>query len=362
MTQSNTPGAVERTGDIDARWMTMALRDHGFRGEVVKLSFAPIGTGQMADSFRCLLTYDAVGSAEGAPSSVVVKMHAADELSRNAGANGAYEKEVRFYTELEPTLSIRTPECYYAVLPDDAGRFALVLEDLAPAEQGDQIKGCGIDHARSAVVNLAGLHAPRWCDPTLLELGWTERISEEQAEGMQALLVAFTEQFVEHYGSRLLESDVSILRTFAPRSASWMRGRQERFAPVHGDYRLDNLLFGTAAGGSPVSTVDWQTLEIGLPGRDLAYFLGNSLTSKDRRESERELVDAYHEALIGLAVTGHSIEECFDDYRYGQFHGLIITVVASVILTHTERGDEMFMAMFSRACEAIRDLDSLDLL
>ncbi len=244
---------------------------------------------------------------------------------------------------------------------DDGGRFALVLEDLAPAEQGDQIKGCGVDHARSAVINLAGLHAPRWCDPTLLDLGWTERISQEQADGLQAMLVIFAEQFVEHYGSQILPRDASILRSFIPKSASWMRGRQERFSPVHGDYRLDNLLFATPAGGSPVATVDWQTLEIGLPGRDLAYFLGNSLTSKDRRESERELVGAYHEALMALGVTGHSLDECFDDYRYGQFHGLIITVVASVILTHAGRGEEMFMEMFSRACEAIGDLESLEL-
>ena len=122
------------------------------------------------------------------------------------------------------------------------------------------------------------------------------------------------------------------------------------------------MLFATAAGGAPVATVDWQTLEVGLPGRDLGYFLGNSLLPPIRRDHERELVGAYHDALLALGVSGHSPEECFDDYRYGQFQGLFITVLASVNLTHTERGDEMFMAMSSRACEAIRDLDSLDLL
>ncbi len=356
------PGKIERAADIDPRWMTAALGDFGFGGAVVELSFAPIGTGQMADSFRFELSYDAAGSTKGAPSSVVVKMQAADELSRNAGASGAYESEVRFYTELDPTLAIRTPECYYAALPDDDGRFVLVLEDLAPAEQGDQIKGCGIDQARSAVVNLAGLHGPRWCDPTLHDLRWIRRVTEEAAEGMQAWLVSITEHFIEHYGSRVSERHAPVLRAFAAKSGSWLLGRSERFSPIHGDYRLDNLLFATPAGGSPVATVDWQTLEIGLPGRDLGYFLGNSLSPKDRRQSERELVGAYHEALVAEGVTGHSLEQCFDDYRYGQFQGLLVTVVASVILTHTDRGDEMFMAMSSRACEAIRDLQSLDLL
>jgi len=340
--------------------MTAALR--GFEGEVAGLSFAPIGTGQMADSFRFELSYTSPASAGAAPSSVVVKMQAADALSRNAGANGVYESEVRFYTELEPTLSIRTPQCYYAALPDDGGRFALVLEDLAPAQQGDQIEGCNVDEACSAVINLAGLHGPRWCDPALHELGWVRRVSEEQAEGMQAFLVDVTEQFVEHYGDRVLKRDAKVLRAFAGNSAHWMRGRSERFSPIHGDYRLDNLLFATPAGGSPVAAVDWQTLEIGLPARDLAYFLGNSLQPSDRRGHERELVGAYHEALVGLGVTGHPLDECFDDYRYGQFHGLVITVLAAVILTHTDRGDEMFMAMSSRACEAILDLESLDLL
>ena len=316
----------------------------------------------MADSFRFELSYDQAASTGAAPPSVVVKMQAADEFSRNAGASGTYQSEVRFYTELDPTLSIRTPDCYYAVAPDESGRFALVLEDLAPAEQGDQIKGCGIDQARSAVVNLAGLHGPRWCDPALRDLGWIRRLSEEEAEGVQAFLVSCTERFIEHYGPRVPERDAPVLKRFAARYASWLLGRTERFAPIHGDYRLDNLLFATPAGGSPVATVDWQTLDIGLPGRDLGYFLGNSLSPKDRRGSERELVGSYHEALIAKGVTEHSLEECFDDYRYGQFQGLLVTVVASVILTHTDRGDEMFMAMSSRACEAIRDLQSLDLL
>ncbi|MCP5067067.1 MAG: phosphotransferase [bacterium] len=359
---TGSPGPVERAADIDPRWMTAALSGSGSGDEVTRLSFAPIGTGQMADSFRFELSYDAAGSAERVPSSVVVKMQAEDELSRKGGASGAYQSEVLYYTELDPTLSIRTPQCYCAIAPDEDGRFALVLEDLAPAEQGDQLKGCGIEQAQLAVVNLAGLHGPRWCDPALRDLGWLRRLTESTAEPMQAFLVNCTERFIEHYGARVPERDAPVLAAFAAKSASWMLGRSERFAPIHGDYRLDNLLFATPSGGSPVAAVDWQTLEVGLPGRDLAYFLGNSLSSDDRRKSEQELVGAYHEALVALGVAGHPLEECFDDYRYGQFHGLFVTVLASVNLTHTDRGDEMFMAMSSRACEAIRDLESLDLL
>lgn len=357
------PDPVERPDDLSSRWITGALRHAGLDVDVSEVACSPIGTGQMADSFRLELSHSAILPSQSAPNSVVVKMQAADELSRQAGARGAYESEVRFYTELAPTLSIRTPECYYAVGPDAQGRFALVLEDLAPAEQGDQLLGCEVDQARSAVVNLAGLHAPRWCDPALLELTWLRRMAEPiAADLIQAVVADHTTRFIEHYDARVPEADASVLRAFAAQSGRWLRERSERFAPIHGDYRLDNLLFATPAGGSPVATVDWQTVEAGLPGRDLAYFLGNSLRPEDRRKHEQELVRVYHDALLTHGVADYSLDDCFDDYRYGQFQGPLITVLAAVGLTHTERGDDMFMAMSSRACEAIRDLGSLDLL
>ena len=51
-----------------------------------------------------------------------------------------------------------------------SGDFTLLLEDLAPWEQGDQLTGCTPAQARDAAVNLAGLHGPRWCDPALLDI------------------------------------------------------------------------------------------------------------------------------------------------------------------------------------------------
>ena len=361
MQSNSTPPPVERVEEITARWMAAALASAGWKADIQTLSFAPIGTGQMADSFRFDLTYATADEAATLPASAVVKMQAADDLSRQAGAAGAYESEVRFYQALAPTVNIRTPACYYAVGPDSQSRFALVLEDRAPAAQGDQLLGCDVEAARNAVVNLAGLHGPRWCDPALLDTIWQRKPAA--LDMLAAMVTERARQFIEHYGARVSKQDVAIIEAFAPQCRDWLTGRSERFAPVHGDYRLDNLLFESdPAGRVEVTALDWQTLDIGLPGRDLGYFLGNSLLPADRRRSERELVRAYHEALLGYGVTGHSIEECFNDYRYGQFQGLMITVIAGAGLSHTERGDDMFMAMSSRACEAIRDLDSLELL
>src|SRR5690606_35356912 len=48
-------------------------------------------------------------------------------------------------------------------------------------------------------------------------------------------------------------------------------------------------------GAYRATTVDWQTLTVGLPARDLSYFLATSLTTEDRRAHEHRLVARYHE-------------------------------------------------------------------
>lgn len=314
----------------------------------------PVGTGQMADSYRVRIS----GTSE--MSSVVVKLPAPEVASSTTA--GAYANEVNYYVDLDASLAVRTPICHHAEFDAETGRFVLVLEDLAPAKQGDQIAGCDVDQAVEAVVNLAGLHGPRWCDPTLADIEWLSSTTPEAAEFLGAFMVDATAGFIDRYRDRIGPDDVEVLDAFATTIGPWTLGRAERYTVTHGDYRLDNLLFATPDGGHPVATVDWQTVGIGLGGRDLAYFCGNSLTVDLRRRIERRLVEAYHEALVGHGVAGYDLDTCWDDYRYGQFQGPMITVLGAMTATRTDRGDDMFMAMLSRSAQAIRDLDATDLL
>lgn len=345
---------LDRIEALTPEWLVSAL---GNEGAIEALQVSPVGTGQMADSFRVVLQ----GHGE-MPSSVIIKMQAADELARQAGAGSAYRSEMGFYQDLADTVAIRSPGCYYAAGPDSDARFVLVLEDMAPAQQGDQIAGCNLIEAEAAVTNLAGLHGPRWCDPALLELPWLRRVSSVEAEFFQTTLSDRTAIFVEHYKDRISAEDREILLGFAPKCGAWLLARNHPFALVHGDYRLDNLLFGATGPVPSVAAVDWQTLEVGNPGRDLAYFLGNSLLPSERRAHEQALIAAYHDALMANGVSDYTLEQCVEDYRFGQFQGPLITVLAAASLTHTARGDDMFVAMCTRACEAIRDLNSTDLL
>ena len=345
-------------GEVDAAWLTSALAGDGLDVDVAAVDSQPVGTGQMADSHRLTIEY---ARGEG-PATVVVKVPAGGMLSRAAGSAGGYRNEVRYYKDLDPTVAITAPRCFHAAVTEDSSAFVLVLEDLAPGRQGDQIVGCSIGRAGLAVENLAGLHGPRWCDESLRDLDWLGRPTPEGTAFAAALLADSTARFNLRYADRLADGDAATLTAFADHAAAWLDGRSERFGLVHGDYRLDNLLFGTDAGGYPVATVDWQTISIGLPARDLAYFLGNGLTVDDRRTHELGLVERYHDALCSYGVTGYTLETCWDDYRFGHFQGPWTTVLGAMHVEQTDRGDHMFMAMASRCCAAIRDLNALELI
>jgi hypothetical protein len=227
--------------------------------------------------------------------------------------------------------------------------------------QGDQLAGCGIEQAEAALVNLAGLHGPRWNDPTLSELGFLD-VTEDGIALLDVVYGDATERFIERYGERLGEGDEQVLRDVARSLGDWLRRTPARTAVLHGDYRLDNLMFDDRPGADrPVVTVDWQTAGMGLPGRDVAYFLETSLLPDDRRRHERALVAAYHSALAAHGVSGHDADECWHDYRYGAVQGPLVTVLGAAYSQRTDRGDDMFVVMATRSCAALRDLGTLDL-
>jgi hypothetical protein len=108
----------------------------------------------MCDSVRIALAYD---GPEPGPATLVAKLPASGPHEPgDAQALRNYELEVRFYQELAPTLPVRTPRCHHADIASDAGSFVLLLEDMAPARQGDQLLGCTPDEAAVAVAELPG--------------------------------------------------------------------------------------------------------------------------------------------------------------------------------------------------------------
>jgi len=358
-----TPTDIATTADaLTPEWLTAVLRAAGtLPGDatVVGADARPLGTGQMCDSVRLALTYDAVVDA---PASLVAKLPAADETSRNtAVAMRSYEKEVRFYRELDAGLAIPTPTVFHAALDEtDIARFVLLLGDLAPATQGDQLVGCTPDVAASAVAELVGLHAPRWADPGLDAIEWL-RGDRQLAVSMMSMLMptlwaGFTERYAADLGPEVLEAGEVLFAHIA----TYLTPTGGPETVVHGDYRLDNLLLHD--DGRVAGVVDWQTCAVGPAMSDVSYFIGAGLTVDDRRAHEDALVRDYHTRLVGAGVTGYAWDECWTDYRRGTFAGLLMAVGASMLVERTERGDEMFLTMAARHARHVLDLDAAPLI
>jgi hypothetical protein len=350
---SRSTPLVRTDEEITARWITEALGT----GPVADLGIAPIGTGQMSLTYRVTLDYQ--DPERAGPASVAIKLAADDETSRSTGiALGIYEAEIRFYQEIAPRIGGPLATCHLATFDRSGGWFTLVLEDVAPAIQGDQIAGCTVEQARLAVRELARLHAPVLGDPELERSDWLNRPSPVN----QALVSQLVEGFFERYGERISPEHQPVCRRLVASLDGWLQDRRSPLGLVHGDFRLDNLLFGDPQGKKPLTVVDWQTVGWGPAMTDVSYFLGGGLSVEDRRAHERELVGEYHAALAAQGGRGLDWDQCWEGYRRQAFGGVLIAIVASMLVERTDRGDDMFMTTLARHSQHILDLDALDLL
>jgi hypothetical protein len=350
---------VRRPEDVSADWLSSVMQSSGTVPEgasVTGFEATAIGTGQMSQSYRLRLTWDE--RVPAGPGSVVLKVAAHDETSRSTGAGlGIYEREVLFYREVAPRIGGPIATCHLAVM-DPEGWFTLVLEDAAPAVQGDQIAGCTVEEARLAMRELARLHAPVWNDEELGDAAWLNQPSVVN----QALVDQLLGGFIERYDARLGPEHRAVVERFVARLDPWLADREGPFSIVHGDYRLDNVLFGRPGSPKPLTVVDWQTVSWGPPLLDASYFLGAGLGVADRRAQERALVREYYEGLLALGVKGFPWEECWEEYRRRTFHGVLMAVIAPMLVVRTERGDDMFMTSIARHAQQIIDLRAEELL
>jgi aminoglycoside phosphotransferase (APT) family kinase protein len=169
----------------------------------------------------------------------------------------------------------------------------------------------------------------------------------------------FEPGFLATYSQYLSDESVGLVRAFGPLVSRWIDGRDDPISVTHGDYRLDNLLFGTAAGGPPVTAVDWQTPGHGSPIADVSYFCGAGLLPEDRRAHEHDLLTVYIDALGSYEV---EVDESwvFEQYRRESFAGVLMALVASQVVGTSERSEAMFAAMASRHLQHCLDLDAID--
>ena len=348
----NSP--VLKPEEMNAEWFTAMLRERGHDVTVKDLGRTRIGTGQIGKCIRFDLVY--TGASGNAPASLVGKFPSDELISRETGVQlRNYYREVGFYQQLAGKLNISVPECYYAAIIDEGPDFVLLLQDMAPARQGDQLAGCSAEIARAAVLELVGMQAPSWCDESLRQYDWL--LPDDGALDTASLYAQHLPGFLDRYGKTMAADERDIYtRVGASSTCPLFTPATSPFCIEHLDYRLDNMLIEESGGVPRMTVVDWQSLVIGKPMNEVAYFLGSGLLPETRREAEVDILRDYHAALQEAGVEDYDWEQCWTDYRKGSFSGFGVTVIASMIVERTERGDEMFTTMARRYARHAIDL------
>ncbi|MFN6933928.1 MAG: phosphotransferase family protein [Tsuneonella sp.] len=344
---------------VEPSWLTDRLMESGLlaSGRVTTIEPQSIGTGQVGESVRFSLGY---AGGQG-PATLAGKFASSDPTSRGtAAALGLYAKEVRFYRELADSLDVRVPQRVAAEVDESGATFAIIFEDMGPCRQGNQLAGCTIEDARHAIAQAAALHAPSWNNPHLIDRDWLSLRPEALAQ-IKALYPQAHAVFAERYEGQLEPELMSVCHRLNEAIDAWFDREQGARCLIHGDFRLDNMLFDVRGGAEPIAVLDWQTVGVGSGLVDVGYFLGCGIGDRLRRESESELLDLYCAQMTQRGVSLDR-EAVWDDYRLGALHGVSTAVFSSAFVERTERGDANFLSMARGACALAHAHNSMDVL
>ncbi|MEM8707074.1 MAG: phosphotransferase, partial [Actinomycetota bacterium] len=270
---------------------------------------------------------------------------------------GLYPKECLFYRELVDLVDVVTPTPLAVDIDPEALDFALVLEDMAGSEAGDQFTEATDAELELAVAQAAALHGPLWGaeHPSLAAL----RSDGEGRTALAGLLGVFLPMCVDRLGSRLADQTLPVLERFVELGESWLNRPMSAESLVHADFRPDNFLFGRTDAAPALAVVDWQTLTIGSSVSDVAYLLGAAIDPARRREVEHDHLATYRAHLAGHGFD-YAEDTCWDEYALGSFHGIVVGITATIMATETERGNNLFALMLNRHAQHVIDVDGLD--
>lgn len=337
--------------DITRDWWAQVL-GHAPAG----WTWQAIGTGQVGDSVRFTLDW----AGEAGPRTLAGKFAAADPTSRGTAAMlGLYAKEVQFYRDLAAQLPVRTPQVLFADMAEDGASFMLLFEDLGPARGGNQIAGCSLADAQVVICQAAALHAPSWHNDAILDRDWLQPNSDAAAQ-VKALYPSAQAIFRARYADLLAPEYMALCEELAQITATTDRV-QERVSLVHGDLRLDNVLFDIKGGAEAAAVLDWQTLTIGNGLTDIGYFLGCGIGDTLRSAHERGLLELYCAQMTARGVP-LEVEQIWRDYVLGALHGVSTAVFSAAFVAQTQRGDANFLSMARGACALCLEHGSLSLL
>ncbi len=358
--------------DLTPAWFSETLD-----GKVLAVERSVIGAGIgfIGELHRCELTW--ADSGDGRPDSVVVKIPAV--ANHGIGeASQAYEREIVVYRELGGRFGIPMPEYHYSEFdPNPAARlksfvlflfeklpvnavnwlllkflglsdksrrrYLLMMEDIRDSRPPAQAVGGSIDDAKLALDVLAAFHAHNWMRREVSDVSDLFWPLEQTPKVWQAGYLRNREQLENDFGHLLSDAVLAKLDDVQSRipeimghlgSAPWTM--------LHGDYRLDNILFRPSG---ELVVLDFQAVGQGRAGWDVAYFITTALTP-DHRVEEESLLRRYHDALVSEGVSDYSYEVLIEDVELAKLamtHRFIGGIDA--LDTQMADGDDTFLVV-----------------
>lgn len=357
-----------RVDEVSPEWLTqhVAYADDTPSNEVVSYHAELIGegTGMLSDLYRLHLRYRE--AAEGVPESVIAKFTSTSPVNRGVGMdNGVYQREVNFYRTLAPLGLVPVPRGYAFEYNADTGQSVLLLEDMGGYVDGDQVEGCSAARAVEILDGVVPLHIHNWGRSSRPELSWLWHVdgaNQIAAIGgaLEAVWVPCVEKFGYAMTPEVKREGERYVAAYAVLSSLVAQFPQ---TVIHGDLRLDNVMYGTIPDHHRIAVIDWQAVLASSATQDMAYLMTQNVTPGERHAHEVEVVEHYHHRLIEGGIEGYSLDDCWESYRVSALYTLSYAILTcGGVTSPNERGRLQQEAMIRRASHAVTDMGTLSML
>lgn len=292
------------------------------------------------------------------PESVVIKMPPEVKENRDfANDFKANAREIRFYQELAPNVSIRIPKCLYSHADDQSDNFILVLEDEKEWSPGDQVTGLTESQVRSAVGMISKFHAQWWESSELEKLSWMPLQNRDLANAY----ISNWNDFLSDHRDILDGNDINageLIKISGGTIKEYSLNAPQTV--THMDFRADNILFKKE---DEVLILDWQVACRTMGAFDVARVVCGSYHDQKTREEHIDFVQIWLQGLLESGVKTYTFEDAWRDYRVGILILSYIPVTAHHLISHEgHRGQALLKAMIQRIYHAIHETDALDLI
>jgi thiamine kinase-like enzyme len=307
---------------------------------------------------------------ENVPKTLIAKLPTArTELHERAQVFQPGSRENWFYRAAAAHSPLQVPRCYLNDTDLNSGASVLLLEDLSPAAPGNWLSGATLEQACQALESLARLHARWWGQDQYKEIQELNQLlsgnSEKETSLVQDLFDDAWPRFVDKSGPNLPE-DVRCLGEAIVGNMHMVDDFIEFGSPtlVHGDFRIDNIIFGEKDGEPICWVIDWEDVYFDSGMIDVSWFLGGCLPI-EAIHHEKDLLRLYHQELLSNGVEDYTWVQCYVDYCNAMYSSFVQGVLSATLDANPSEKENQFARTISErfisAAERLRLAEQIDL-